>query len=67
MSVSSGNIFVFPRISMFTSTSSRETLGFSGKNNFPREQTLSAGTPERCEGKGGADIKCILSFANLKV
>jgi hypothetical protein len=37
MSVLSGNSFVFPRISMFASTSYRETLRLSGKQNklFP--------------------------------
>ena len=47
MSSPSGNIkFCFPRLSMFPSTSSRETLRLSGKQNslFP----------------SGADIKCIV-------
>ena len=34
--------FVFPRVLMFPSTSSRETSGVSGKQNcFPRDHTLS--------------------------
>ena len=34
--------FVFPRVLMFPSTSSRETSGLSGKQNcFPRDHTLS--------------------------
>jgi hypothetical protein len=35
--------FVFPRISMFSETKSRETLRFEGNkiNYFPREKTLS--------------------------
>ena len=47
MSVPSGNSFVFLRISMFRSTSSREKLRLSGKQNklFP---------------SGAADIKCII-------
>ena len=43
--------FVFPRVSMFPSTSSRETLRLSGKQNslFP----------------SGAHIKCIITMNNL--
>ena len=68
--------FCFPRISMFPSTSSRETLRFSGKKTHcsPRDQSLSVkcsiNLPSRYHGvmyhqqyfTGGASISVECSF-----